>query len=117
MLSALLGAAALVVGSGGALSLSREPANAPAYARFDGRCPVCRTHKLKSIVQEYGCISTLLASSAYYDTAGHFHLHDPNSTTCDYHCSKGHWFRVVYHPHPEPPELLPQDIGDPATIP
>jgi len=114
----LLLASALLVGSGGSITISREPVAVPKYERFDGRCPVCRAHEMRSVVQEYGCVSTLLSSTAYYDTAGRFHLHDPNSTTCDYRCSRGHWFRVVYRPHPEPPELLPQDLGDfPTNLP
>lgn len=63
---------------------------------FHGRCPVCESKDQVSIVYKGWCTSTLLATWAWYDTAGNYHFSDPNVTTCEHRCSVDHVFRVVF---------------------
>lgn len=63
---------------------------------FHGRCPVCESKDQVSIVYKGWCTSTLLATYAWYDTAGNYHFSDPNVTTCEHRCSVDHVFRVIF---------------------
>jgi hypothetical protein len=63
---------------------------------FHGRCPVCEASRIVSRVAQGWCTTTLLGTSAWYDSAGNFHFRDPNTTTCEHRCSEDHWFQVIY---------------------
>lgn len=61
---------------------------------FDGRCPQCMAEGATSKVYPGGCSATAIyCGSGYYDEAGYFvPPEDCNQTTCQYHCSRGHYF-------------------------
>lgn len=63
---------------------------------FHGRCPVCESKGLVSVVYRGWCTSTLMGTVAWYDTAGNYHFRDPNTSTCEHRCSTGHVFKVIY---------------------
>ena len=54
------------------------------------KCPVCKEKELKSCVYVGMETSTLLYCAPYYDEEGLYHIHDNNSRTINYNCSKGH---------------------------
>jgi hypothetical protein len=58
------------------------------------RCPKCVSAGLRSTVAVGISTSTCIASSAYYDEDGRYHLDDPNTTTTGYSCSQGHNWHV-----------------------
>jgi hypothetical protein len=53
-------------------------------------CETCATEGQKSIVTSGGACTTLMGFQSYYDEEGVFHSHDPNRTTADFRCSRGH---------------------------
>jgi len=65
-----------------------------SYVEFNGKCPICQKEGKISRVYKQGCMSTLMATYAYYDENGEYHFEDPNTTTCGYKCSEGHSFIV-----------------------
>lgn len=69
---------------------------------WDGICPECKKAKQKSTVVCLGGTSTLMATQSYYDEEGNFHYHNPNITTMQYECSRGHRFITKNGEIPEP---------------
>lgn len=57
-----------------------------------GKCPECNKAGQKSKVNVDGATSTLLTTQQYYDKEGNYHFEDPNTTTINYTCSRGHKF-------------------------
>jgi len=55
-------------------------------------CRECEKEGKKSRVDVQGATSTLLATQQYYDEDGGYHFDDPNTTTHNYECSRGHKF-------------------------
>ncbi len=56
----------------------------------NGRCSVCVAEGQTSTVEVGLCTRTLLGGSSGYDKDGKPFYDDPNWTTCDYTCSRGH---------------------------
>ena len=54
------------------------------------KCAECVTLGQRSTVTVGATTTTAMAVSAYYDEDGHYHYNDPNITTTEYHCSRGH---------------------------
>lgn len=54
------------------------------------KCPECVKTDQRSVVYSEGGSSTLMDFSRYWDEDGVAHLHDPNTHTNNYRCSKGH---------------------------
>lgn len=65
-----------------------------SHPGFDGLCPQCKKEGLKSTVTVGGCMSTLMATHAWYDENGKYHFDNPNTTTCTAWCSNGHSFGI-----------------------
>ena len=59
-------------------------------------CSTCQKVGHKSNVYPGGCWRTAMGISTYYDTAGRLVFNDPNTTTCDYRCSRGHSWKETY---------------------
>lgn len=59
----------------------------------DVRCPFCTSRDDRSAVFVDCTIKTALAVSHYYDEAGRWHMHDPNTTSIVYHCAANHVWR------------------------
>jgi hypothetical protein len=57
-------------------------------------CAVCADKGLKSTVVHKGGSETMMGVAAYYDTAGRYHVHNPNTRTHKYQCSNGHLWSV-----------------------
>jgi hypothetical protein len=57
---------------------------------WDGRCPECKKLGLKSTVTEGWSTITCMAPASWYDENGVYHYDDPNITTKEYSCSRGH---------------------------
>jgi hypothetical protein len=53
-------------------------------------CPKCKELGLKSRVYPGAAMSTLLASTPYYDENVKYHNNDPNTHTKSYSCNNGH---------------------------
>ena len=62
------------------------------------RCPTCEAEGRASTVQERGSVQWCMSWSAFHDTAGVRHSHDPNRRTTDCACSNGHTFQVYSWP-------------------
>ena len=56
------------------------------------KCPTCADTDHKLYGAFCGC-RTLMGWQSYYHN-GVYHSHDPNYTTCDVHCSNGHYWTV-----------------------
>lgn len=54
------------------------------------KCPTCVAEGKTSRVYPLGGFVTCMASYPYYDEAGNYHHHDPNTHTGSYQCSEGH---------------------------
>ena len=61
-------------------------------------CQQCRNLGQRSKVYMPGCsFTTLMADEHYYDEDGNYHHHDPNASTLQYRCNRGHsWTEVSY---------------------
>lgn len=53
-------------------------------------CAACREEGLTSRVNVGLAYATLLGYVAFHDESGRHHTHDPNVTTTDYTCTRGH---------------------------
>jgi len=58
-------------------------------------CPACVDSGWKSRVYEGMCWSTAIYAQPYYDEDGLYHYNNPNTTTCEWSCSKGHYWSEV----------------------
>lgn len=58
------------------------------------KCPECVKEGLVSRVLVGSTMVTCLGWTAYYDEAGHYHSHNPNSHVTGYVCSRGHSWRA-----------------------
>jgi hypothetical protein len=58
---------------------------------IEGRCSICVLLSQRSTVQAGTCTSTLVASLGYYDEHGKYRYADPNTVTCAWRCSRGHY--------------------------
>ena len=56
------------------------------------KCPNCEAEGNKSIVCMEGATRTLLGCMPFYDAAGAYHHHDPNTIRTRYRCSEGHYW-------------------------
>lgn len=56
------------------------------------KCEECVAEGERSTVTSLGGMSTLMGFRPYYDEDGNYHVHDPNTTTSGYRCSRGHQF-------------------------
>ena len=54
------------------------------------KCPQCVIENEKSCVYPGYSTKTLMATHCYYDEDGKFIYYDPNITTTEYKCSRGH---------------------------
>lgn len=55
------------------------------------RCPFCVEEGERSIVNVPGYSTrTLMMGHSFYDEDGRLHSHDPNVSSADYSCSRGH---------------------------
>jgi len=53
-------------------------------------CQTCKAEGQKSTIS-VGCgMTTAMGYAPFYDEDGVLHIHDPNVTTRDYTCSRGH---------------------------
>jgi hypothetical protein len=52
--------------------------------------PECVNDEKRSTVTVGPTDSTLMHAAPYYDEEGQYHLHDPNTLTTTYRCSRGH---------------------------
>lgn len=58
---------------------------------FDGICPECKKHGMRSTVYRSQWTSaTLMGTYEYWDEDGNYHYVDPNYYTTRYSCSNGH---------------------------
>lgn len=69
-------------------------------------CPYCAAEGEKSVVYEGQITSTLMGWIPYYDENGQYHNDDPNITTYEYSCSRGHYWKEDYQ-HGELIERIP----------
>ena len=53
-------------------------------------CPECKEQGLKSKVFQDQSRTTLICAETFWDEEGEYHIHDPNVTTTEYHCSNEH---------------------------
>lgn len=53
-------------------------------------CPVCARENQQSRVFSQGTQTTLMGFSPFWNEAGIFHSHDPNTHTTGMRCSRGH---------------------------
>ena len=59
-------------------------------------CQKCQEMGEKSIVYEpYGWFTTAMCGNNFYDEEGKYHVHDPNTSTGTYSCSKGHEWSIT----------------------
>lgn len=59
------------------------------------KCPLCLEQEVTSSLREHGVTQTMLGGDfTTYDEAGKKHHHDPNKSTTNYTCSRGHGFVV-----------------------
>jgi len=58
-------------------------------------CPACQDSGWKSCVYEGPCYTTLIYIQPYYDENGNYQYNNPNTTTCQWWCSKGHYWSEV----------------------
>lgn len=62
------------------------------------KCPECVKEGEKSRVYPGVSTTTSMSGERYYDEEGRLHVHDPNTTTADYTCSRGHkWTTTERH--------------------
>lgn len=60
-------------------------------------CQQCQQEGKRSTVTAPGCgVTTAMMGHDYYDEAGKYHNHDPNTTSVTYHCSNGHQWISAY---------------------
>ena len=61
-------------------------------------CSTCRPEGEVSRVYVGSSWTTLMGGCSFYDEQGRFHDHDPNTTTIEYRCSRGHrWVEKSKH--------------------
>lgn len=59
------------------------------------KCPQCVIdHETSRCFSNNRITTTVVSGSEYWDEAGVFHRHDPNSVISSYHCSRGHCWTV-----------------------
>jgi hypothetical protein len=58
-------------------------------------CPQCQQLGERSKVYEGGTVTTAMGFSRFWDEDGVKHIHDPNTTTKGYRCSRGHGWNEV----------------------
>jgi len=64
-------------------------------------CPECQKLGQTSTVRVDGMgITTLMCAHSFYDEQGRHHYHDPNMTTWQFRCSKGHTWQETDGPAP-----------------
>lgn len=54
------------------------------------KCPICNIQGKQSRVYPGGTGGTLMGHQPYYDEAGIYHNHDPNTQVQCFSCSNGH---------------------------
>lgn len=54
------------------------------------KCPTCVAEGELSEVEDRGGARTLMGFFPFFDDQGRRHSHDPNTTSHDYRCSRGH---------------------------
>ncbi len=63
------------------------------------KCPECTKESEVSRVYPNSGGTTLMGYNEFYDEAGHYHFHDPNSTSTFYQCSRGHQWADSHSSH------------------
>lgn len=62
------------------------------------KCKECEAEGQTSRVYDPGGgVSTAMGVNRYWDEEGKRHVHDPNSFTVSYHCSRGHRWAETTH--------------------
>lgn len=79
------------------------------------KCPYCSMAGERSKLTIVGHRRTLMACHSYYDEDGDFVIDDPNTTTTEYRCSKGHHFTEATKQRGEFVSHKRLDGGDIAT--
>lgn len=62
------------------------------------QCPVCKKEKKKSkfYISQMGTSTLMGFEAPFYDEEGKYHYHNPNLSTVQWWCSRGHQGTITY---------------------